>query len=195
MGRELELRAVARYGRVKYPTRDEARDLGIDLYRVPDSLLRRYGKGVVAGTSCLLLSTSCIQGKMYVPYILNEAEARNVILQLFSDEGVTFTEDTPYSSDGVTFNADGFNETLGIGFEYHSLEDDEDYYNLRGTPDWDDTFLDEDEMALLEEQMAGGGDAIKVFSPYLDDDFAREGHALEQDIEEFIDWLRENGRL
>ena len=34
---------MAAYSAPSYPTRTEAHDMGIDLYRVPDSLLRRFG--------------------------------------------------------------------------------------------------------------------------------------------------------
>jgi hypothetical protein len=192
----IALKPVRSYARARYPTREEARDLGIDLYRVPDSAILRYGKGTIVGATCLMLSSSCIPiGLIAGGYILSEADARAVIQRVFSNEGIDYAEDVQYEGAGVTFNADGYDEELGFGFEYHSTDDRDESLRLRDTLEWHQMFLDSGETSILEDEMSSGGDAIKVFEAGNGTAQYDERALLEAQVEEFIDWLRENGRL
>jgi len=185
---QLELTPVASYRRVRYPTREEARALGIDLYRVPESAILKYGRGTIAGATLLMLNTSCVTQGIIAEHIMNEYQARDYIVDMLTAQGLTLRQDTRYTAPDVEFQADGFDETLGIGFEYHSPEDATYSDGLMGTPDWDMLFLDEEETDLVMDAMDGGGDAFLLMD-------TGEAEEVRVQVEEFIEWLRNHGRL
>jgi len=205
MGRDIEVRAVARYRRVRYPTRAEAERMGVELYRVPDSVLRRYGKGAVAGASLLLLSTnSACFGAMVAPpgskepetaQYLNEAVVRDMVAQRFAGQEIYFQEDHVYSIEGVKFVADGFNEELGIGYDYMSYEDLKEMCEKGETEEWDNEFLDDAEKGILEERAEDGGDAILVFEAGTAWSDMEEKTRVNTQLEEFIVFLKSTGRI
>jgi hypothetical protein len=49
---------------------------------------------------------------------LSEEEAREVLLEKFTQKGLNITEDFQFSLDTVTFNADGFDTQKKVGYEY-----------------------------------------------------------------------------
>jgi hypothetical protein len=205
MGRDIEVRAVARYRRVRYPTRQEAERMGVELYRVPDSVLARYGKGAVAGATFLLLGTnSACFGAMVAPpgskepeasQYLNEAVVRDMVAQRFAGEEIYFQEDQVYSIEGVKFVADGFNDELGIGYDYVSYEDLKEMCEKSEDEGWDDEFMDSEEKAVIEAKMEEGGDAILVFEAGASMSDMEEKTRVSTQLEEFIVWLKEQGRI
>ena len=205
MRHDLEVKAVARYRRVKYPTMLEAGELGIDLYRVPDSVLRKYGKGAIAGASILLLSTNaaCFGSAVAPPgakepetsQYLNEDVLRDMVAQRFAGQEIYFQEDHVYSIDGVKFVADGFNEELGIGYDYLSYEDLGQMCESGESEAWDNEFLDDVEKGILEARVEEGGDAILVFEAGASMSDMGEKTRVKNQLEEFIVWLKEQGRI
>lgn len=205
MRRDLEVKAVGRYGRARYPTAAEARDLGVDLYRVPDPVLKRYGKAAVAGASALLLSTNaaCF-GAMVAPpgskepetvQYLNEHVVRDIVAQRFAGHEIYFQEDHVYSIEGVKFVADGFNEELGIGYDYLSYEDLEEMCRRGETEAWDSEFLDDVERGIIEARAEDGGDAILVFEAGTAWSEMEEKTKVSTQLEEFIVFLKSSGKI
>jgi hypothetical protein len=155
---------------------------------VPDSAILKYGKGTIAGATLLMLNTSCVTQGIIAEHVMSEYQARDYIVDMLTAQGLTLRQDTRYTAPGVEFQADGFDETLGIGFEYHSPEDASYSNGLTGTPDWDPMFLDAEETDLVMDAMDAGGDAFLLVDP-------DEAGVIRWQVEEFIDWLRENGKL
>jgi len=198
---KLELIPVATYRRVRYPTREEAKALGIDLYRVPDSLLRRFGRKAVTGATVVLLSTtaSC-QGARVMPCwespLLHEDEAREIIVTRMAEEGVVFEMDVQNVFGALDVHLDGSDPTTGIGFEYYSIEDQAQCEALCCGDEWDRLNADLDEQEVYGRFVdSPSAPAIGFFDdgPAYDERSAR--NHLEQQVEEFIDWLVFHGRL
>jgi hypothetical protein len=191
--RDLEaLRPVRRAGRVAYPTREQAGALGVDLYRVErsviESLLRRGVTGAALAAamgagSCGMGTTANLGGAPW-PSELLEAEARVVAQRIFSDAGITLQESYRYTVDSVDFIADGFDPDLGVGYDFQSVYDST----------LDEEYCDEDEALVLADEMEGGGDAIKILRG-TGLGYNADLEHLESQLEEFITWLRDNGRI
>ena len=193
---------VTRYARPSYPTRDEASDLGIDLYRVPDSLLRRFGRRAVAGATMLLLSTTASCEGAYVDpcplygALLSEDEARRIVDSRLAEEGITFESDYQYVSGSLDVNLDGYDPVSGIGYEYYSAEDREECREKCCGSGWDLVYADVEERASFERLVdSPGGSAVYFFDTELYSSSASVERELEQQVREFIDWLVFHGRL
>jgi hypothetical protein len=195
------LRPVGRYERVAYPTRDEARDLGIDLYRVPDSMLRRCGRKAVVGATFLMLSsTACVEGVRAVPChdysFLHEEDARRIVVERLAEEGVTFEMDRQYTSGGVHVNLDGYDPEAGIGFEYYSIEDEEECQDLCCGDEWERLNATWEEQDTLRSLVTNrSADAIYFFDHTGVSSAVSARHSLEFEVEFFVDWLRLHARL
>jgi hypothetical protein len=114
------------------------------------------------------------------PDLVTENEARSVIEAVFTDNGITMINDVPVvlkwsPQDSTTLVLDGFNDSLRVGYEYHSS------YNR---------FLPEENQAI-EDAIEGDGPWIRVIDTQSKDPGASTRIRL--DIEAFIDTLKANG--
>ena len=195
------VRPVAAYGAPSYPTRTEAHDLGFELFHVTDSLLKRYGRRALTGATMILLSTtgSC-SGKRVDPCAgypqLSELEAREIIVSRMADEGVVFEADHQFESGDLDVNLDGFDPTTRIGYEFYSFEDDDECERRCCGSAWESQHADwEEQVDHYPYAVVPGPDAIGFFGGDWMRSEEEARSALESQLEEFIDWLRENGRL
>ncbi|TET38515.1 MAG: hypothetical protein E3J72_03235 [Planctomycetota bacterium] len=201
---------VADYTLPVYPTREQAGELGIDLYRIPDTAWKRFGRKALVGAILISMSNlgacpGCVRNRhpYYIPppeaeRCLTEAEARQIVLDRFAAEGVTFNQDYQYKIPFVEFNADGFDSYSEIGFEYYSQEDAELYDTLTKAYDWTERerlFLEGGETATLNYNMSAGSHAVKNFKAGTKGTLAEERQYLIDQVEEFISWLKAHGRL
>jgi hypothetical protein len=162
------------------------------------------GRGAIAGASLVLLgiAASCA-GAMRPPgscvpeasRYLHEEEIRDLVAARFAEEGIHFTEDYGYEADGIAFEADGFDETLRVGYDYESFEDLEEACRRGDTATWEAEVLDEDERTSLAAGMEEGGDAFLVIESGGSLSTLEERGRVRIQIEEFILWLKEKGRI
>jgi hypothetical protein len=128
-------------------------------------------------------------------YRLHEDELRDLVAERFAGEKVYFSEDFAYAKDGVEFEVDGFNEKLGIGYDYMSLEDIVSLAICDDGPGCATEFLDDGERILLVERMEAGGDAILVIESGSTMSAMGERTVVRSSLEEFILDLKAAGRL
>jgi hypothetical protein len=191
--RDLEiLRPARRAGRVAYPTREQAELLGLELYRLDrplvEILLRRGVTGAavlaVMGSGSCGLGDNVASGAPPGPTVVSEVEARMTAQRIFLEAGISLEESYQYTVGTVDFNADGFDPALGVGYDYHSVDDSE----------IDEEYCDPEEALTLAEEMEAGGDAVKIIRNQGLDHYS-ELQYLETQLEGFITWLRDNGRI
>ncbi|TET38514.1 MAG: hypothetical protein E3J72_03230 [Planctomycetota bacterium] len=202
---------VGNYPVPLYPTRKQAKKLGIDLYRIPEPVWKKFGRKALIGAVFLTLANSrcgtpgCVRqlppGLQLVPKserCLDEAEARQIILDRFAAEGVTFNEDMQYKVPFVEFEADGFDSYTEIGFEYTSREDAELYDALMDNGEWGEynrLSLSNYELSTLYYNMMVGSHAVKNFKSGSKQTLTEERDYLIEQVEEFINWLKAHGKL
>ena len=131
-----------------------------------------------------------------MPIYLTETEARDLIMNSFTAEGVTFTQDYAYqhvtSTPPVEFDADGYNAAEKIGFEYSTVLDRADSNPA--------TNLTTDEEVVLGDLYANDQDYIRVFK-YTDyeggsaSSKAEAQNLLQTDVDAFIADLKSKGVL
>ena len=127
---------------------------------------------------------------------LIEADARLIIKAKFAAEGVTLNEDYQYTMKTVDFNAGGFVRGDNFGCEYHSYGDRQTYRAMAHDPIARNTlFLDDVEKVDLNTEMNSGGDAVKAFVSGQTYSLTQEADYLEYQVEQFIVWLKANGKL
>lgn len=126
---------------------------------------------------------------------LREDEVRDLVAERFASEEVYFEEDVRYSMEGVEFVVDGFNEDLGIGYEYFSYEDLGQLAERGDGEAWDREFLDEVERGILERTRQEGGDCILVFESGGTFSAMEERTMVGTVLEEFLVELKASGRL
>ncbi len=156
----------------------------------------------MTGATVLMLSTtaSC-QGDIASPCgwygaLLNEDEARRIVVERMAEEGITFESDYQYVSGRLDVNLDGYDPESGIGYEYYSVEDRDECNEKCCGSDWDRVHANEDEQAsFLRLVDSPGGDAIYFFRSDSSTSLSTVRRDLEQQIGEFIDWLVFHGRL
>lgn len=119
----LTIRRVKRYRVARYP-RGRYSDYTPPL---PESLVKR---GAVSLFALAALETlGCDSGNGVTgppplpPDLVTENEARQIIEQVFVDNGVQLGRDLPFilhlaADDSVTLDLDGFNSPLRVGYEY-----------------------------------------------------------------------------
>jgi len=116
------------------------------------------------------------------PDLMTENEARAVITNVFTDNGITLTPDVTLSiignhSDTTDVVLDGYNDSLRVGYEY-----------VTGT---DVSSFTEDLIAQLDADAANSGPYIKATTAVRDDQASR----LERTMQAFIDTLKAHGKI
>lgn len=116
------------------------------------------------------------------PDFLTENEARVIITNVFTENGITLTPDVALSiigSNGDTAGVvlDGYNNSLRVGYEYVCYNDEA-------------SFTDE-LIAQLEVDAAGSGPYIKATGRYAE----KRADDLEQLMQAFIDTLKAHGKI
>lgn len=140
--------------------------------------------GVTMGTGPPATSTGTS-----VPSYMAEQDARCLIIPLFLAEDVTFQSDYQYSENGVECNLDGYNEELGIGYEYESQED---YYARIANPSRAEIdYLDSGEKQTIQAWKNTEGDAILVIPKC----YEGQDYWIINQVSDFIQWLKDNGKL
>ena len=182
----LKIRRLKRYRTAKYPRRKY-----VPKVPVPAGELIRRG-----GVSLLLLALienlgcenpfgggSGVTGPPPVRAdLITENEARQIIMPVFTDNGISLDEDyrlafQPNEPDSTILYIDGYNDSLRVGYEYFTEQDD-------------DTFTPLVKSALVDSLNANGP-YIKTVGSITDNPYNREG--LELIIEAFIDTLKAHG--
>ena len=124
----LEIRRVKRYRKARYP-RGRYSDYTPPL---PESLVKRGAISLFALT--VLETLGCDSGNGVTgppplpPDLVTENEARQIIEQVFVDNGVQLERDLPFmlhlaADDSVALDLDGYNPSLRVGYEYVLGED------------------------------------------------------------------------
>jgi hypothetical protein len=178
----LTIRRVKRYRRARYP-KGRYSDYTPPL---PESLVKRGAISLFALAA--LESLGCDSGNGVTgppplpPDLVTENEARQIIEQVFVDNGVRLERDLPFilhlaADDSVTLDLDGYNDSLRVGYEY-VLNQDGDAFT---EPVW---------MALDSLANENG--------PYIDpidavDDVEGYSAVLRATVQEFIDTLKARG--
>lgn len=142
-------------------------------------------RSTTVSTALLLILQSCdgtgTTGPPPVPpELITENEARAVITGIFSDNGISLASDVPLSlvasqDDTTRVVLDGYNESLRVGYEYLSEDD-----NLTFTQEL---------TTSIEANNAGSGPYIKVTYPESNADY------LEYLTQAFIDTLKAQGKI
>ena len=178
----LEIRRVKRYRKARYP-RGRYSDYTPPL---PESLVKRGAISLFALAA--LEALGCDSGNGVTgppplpPDLVTETEARQIIEQVFVDNGVQLERDLPFilhlaADDSVTLDLDGFNDSLQVGYEYIIGDDWETFtLQVRGVLD-----------SLANEN----GPYIKPVEQIEDEgDYTS---ALRATVQEFIDTLKAQG--
>jgi hypothetical protein len=135
-----------------------------------------------------------LSGDVASSYI-SEDEARQILLEKFTQKGLNITEDFQFSLDSVTFNADGFDAQKKVGYEY-LYNNDYQYENENGTNA--DEALSEEELSLLENWNMNQGPYFLTLKAgyyifYEDREKEEQLRHLESDIDEYLAYLINQG--
>ena len=176
----LKIKRVKRYTVPKYP-REHYR-------RSKQTAAERLARGGVSTFLLLALQEACDGGGVtgpppVEPDMVTENEARQVIKQLFAEHGVALQEDVQVlfnllNGTPVGFVADGYNDSLRVGYEYMN-------------PDWEREYVPEPSRVALEK----GDNAEGAFVKFVDSMEKSSDYAaiLRSQIEAFISVLKANG--
>ena len=93
------------------------------------------------------------------------------------------------------FEIDGFNHEKEIGFEYFSREDAELYDSMTDTYERSRLFIDTYEQPTLDHNMIVGSHAVKNFESGTRMNLDDERDYLIEQVDEFINWLKDEGKL
>lgn len=177
----MKIKRLRRYNRAKYPR---------GAYRRPRrNPVGHKAKGGLTSLLIMALTEACegtgvgVTGPPPVmPEMVTENEARQVINQVFVANGVSLQEDYPlvfrWAQDSLAFHVDGFNETLGVGFEYID-------------PAGESPSLTDEFRTALDAAEEDGGPYIEIVDPAVRDSGYEA--AMEQQILAFIERLRGMG--
>lgn len=156
-------------------------------YVKPDPAIVAAGKGAFATAVMMLLLEACDGGGTtgpppLPPEYVTETEARAAIMQVFADNGVSLTQDLMLRfeqapGDSVDLELDGYNDSLGVGYEY-IFEDDYSVFTPEVVGVIDSVASDNGPYIKTVDQIEKQGD----YEAYLD--------SL---MQEFIDTLKANG--
>lgn len=176
----LRIKPVKRYTVAKYPR--------VHYWRRKKTATELLAKGGFSTFLLLALQEACegggISGPPPVPPdMVTENEARQVIKQVFDEHGVGLQEDVQVLFnllDGtpVGFVADGYNDSLRVGYEYMN-------------PDWEQEYIPEPYRVALES-----GDNVEgAFVKFTESMEKSSDYAviLRSQIETFIETLKANG--
>lgn len=183
----LKVRRLARYRAAKYPrwnyapwkpgpAADLLRRGGVSLTLL--SLIEALGcdNGITTGTT---------GPPPVMPDLMTENEARQIITQVFTNNGITLGEDyrfvlqpyPPEIPDSVVLSVDGYNDSLRVGYEYVTGRDH-------------DTFTAQ-VLDALSDSAETGVTHIKTVNQVSDLPSSRDH--LEYIFESFMDSLRAQG--
>jgi hypothetical protein len=177
----LEISPVTRYTVAKYPHGQ---------FVMSSPLLARSpaARGAVSVALLALLEacdgfgTGTTGPPPVVPELVTENEARQIIEATFAGEGVGFDNDVRFvlrrgPNDSTELELDGFNDSLGVGYEYITESDGADFtWPVRQT---------------LDSLMNDSGPYIKpVSAVFKEGDYHQH---LREIVEEFVDTLKANG--
>ena len=119
------------------------------------------------------------------PDMVTEREARTIIEQVFSRNGIELEADVPFTfsigaQDPIDLSLDGYNKDLNVGYEYKYGYDDYESFTIEVT---------------AELGKASGPDGNGPYIKIIDEEIAHEEAAvnLENTIQDFIDDLRSRG--
>ena len=180
----LKIRRIKRYRTAKYPRRKYAQNKP----GPAGDLLKRGGVSLVMLSLIEALGCDNNGGGIgvtgpppIVPDTVTENEARQIITQVFTSEGIVLNEDyrlafQPSEPDSTVLWVDGYNDSLRVGYEYVYGSD----HNTFGPV-----------LNALADSAEASGPYIKTVSEYLDNPPALEN--LELEIEAFIDTLKAHG--
>ncbi len=119
----LTIRRVKRYRKARYP-RGRYSDYTPPL---PESLVKRGAVSLFALAALEIARLRHWNGTTgpppLPPKLVTENEARQIIEQVFVDNGVQLERDLPFilhlaADDSVTLDLDGYNSSLRVGYEY-----------------------------------------------------------------------------
>lgn len=122
----LEIRRVTRYRKARYPRGRYS----VYTPPLPESFVKRGAVSLFALAA--IESLGCDTGTTGPPPVwpgfVTEEGARQVIEQVFADNGIQLERDLPFilhlaADDSVELSLDGFNDSLRVGYEYILEED------------------------------------------------------------------------
>ncbi len=182
----LRIRRLKRYRTARYPRRNYAPWKS----GPAEDLLKRGGASlvllsIIEALGCGDVTTGTTGPPPVRPDLMTENEARQIITQVFTNNGIVLDEDyrlvlqpyLPDMPDPVVLYIDGYNDSLRVGYEYVTGQD----Y---------DTFTRQ-VVDALSDSAETGGMHIKTVDEVFDFSSSRE--ELEQIIESFMDTLRAQG--
>lgn len=119
----FQRKPVIRFRQPLYPLNDgKIVDLRCDMGQIFSLKSRFILANAVSLLSFTLVACPPLAGDIGYPSI-SEQDARTMLLEKFAERGINITEQFQFDFQNVLFNADGFDEQKGIGFEYISLSD------------------------------------------------------------------------
>lgn len=175
------IKPVKRYTVPKYPRGA--------YYAKPDPAVVALGKGAIAAAIMTILFEACDGGGTtgpppLPPPMVTETEARAVIDSVFADNGISLVNDfllrfEKAPGDTVDLDLDGYNDSLGVGYEYIN---------------------DDDYSVFTPEVKAALDSAVVQNGPYIEtiDQIVKAGDyrsVLEGMVQSFIDSLKANGAI
>jgi len=180
----MKIRKVRRYRRARYPR-------GTWRRRQKDPV-SQTAKGGLTSLLLMALTDACdVPGlgatgpPPVMPEMVTEHEARQIINQVFVDNGVTLQEDFPlvfrWAQDSIVFDVDGYNEELEVGYEYLN-------------PDYSDhQYFSQEAVTALNEARDGDGPHIEIVEPGDYYAMPKSEAEIEAQIRAFIEKLKGMG--
>ena len=157
---------------------------------------KRLVKTLITGLFPLAFS-GCLTGDISdpSPLSLSEAEARFVLFEKFSRQGLHIEQDGRFSQAQVSFSADGYDAEKRIGYEYRSYYYDEDGEEIGYEPELSTT-----ELAQIKEWNEHDGPYFLFLdqkSYTFSNEEEREAYLqqLESDIDDYLADLVQRGIL
>jgi hypothetical protein len=180
----LKIKKIRKYAIARYPHEI--------YYYKPYSFTSKLLKRILAPTFILTLLGSiapepigAVGPPPVAPDMVTENEARAAIEEVFARNNINLKHDVKYllkygEDHQAELELDGYNDSLGIGYEYLDWKKDKDFNVF--TPDI---------LTAIENQKNGSGPFIEVIRPLVKDRHSEEN--LENLIQEFIDSLKARG--
>ncbi len=175
----MKIKRLRRYTRAKYPRGTYRRSR--------KSPVGQTAKGGLISLLIVALTEACdgvgVTGPPpVIPEMVTENEARQVINQVFLENAVALQQDFPlvfkWAQGSLAFDVDGFNETLGVGFEYVN-------------PDGESPSLSQEFRTALDAAEEDDGPYIEIVESAVWE--PNYGAAMELQILAFIEKLRGMG--
>jgi hypothetical protein len=176
----LKVKRVRKYSVAKYPPGN--------YQEPPEHLLPDLLKDSAMAAFMMLLVESCggttTGGVPNAPEIVTETEARSIVDHVLQNNGIAWQNDVPLtlgfgSGDTVHLVVDGYNDSLRVGYEYVTGND-----NATFTPRV---------TAALDSVAKTQGPYIKIIEQTYKHDDSEYGQILEILMQQFLDTLKAHG--